>query len=172
MTAVCTPYRSNARRVAGSRQPIVDSGPDPATFQGWIALSFMPGDQQHDTLATCYGPLQCPVDRQPGAIQAMAVEIEHAIRVDPSGAQAVVPASVERGGLKILNPLRINLRPDRPGEPGRRWRWRCGRCRRRRRIPIDRIAGQRPDGCRNPGPKFSFFRGQAAHGSQRPWEGG
>jgi hypothetical protein len=82
--------------MAGSRQPIVHSGPNPASHERGIALPLMSGDQQQNPVAGIDRAFQGSIDRLPGAIEAVPVKIERPVRLDPAAAQTPVPAAVER----------------------------------------------------------------------------
>jgi hypothetical protein len=65
-------------------QPIMDHSANSASHQGRLAFAFMTGDQEQDTVAGSDGPLQCPVDRFPGAVEGVTVEVKQAIGLDPA----------------------------------------------------------------------------------------
>lgn len=84
MTSVSTPYRGDARGMARGRQPVMHRGPDSAPFERRIALALMAGYQQQDAVARRNRPFQRPVDRLPGPIQAVAMEIEDPVGLHPA----------------------------------------------------------------------------------------
>ncbi len=91
----------------------MDRGPDTATFDGWIALAFMPRDEEQDPVAGGYCALQRPIDRIPGAIEGMAMQVEHSVGLDASRSKATVPAAVERCVTNIFDPFWRKLRRPR-----------------------------------------------------------
>lgn len=84
VTAMRTPYRGNIRSMAGNCQPVMDSGPDPAAFERRFSPPFMARDQKENPVLGCNCSLQRSVDRFPGQIKTMAVEIEHSVGLDPT----------------------------------------------------------------------------------------
>lgn len=74
----------------------MDYGADSATFNRWIALALMARDQQQDPVAGRDRSLQRPVDRIPGAIKSVPMQVEHSVGVNPTRPEAPVPAAVER----------------------------------------------------------------------------
>ena len=89
------PDSGDLRRVARSGQPIVNGGADAASLDGRLAGAGMAGNQQHDAVAALDGLLQAPVDRGPGAVQRVAMEIDGAVGLDRPFGEAPVPAAVE-----------------------------------------------------------------------------
>ena len=86
-------------------QPIMDYGADSAACNGWIALAFMARNQEQNPVARGNRALQRPVDRVPGAVETMPMQVEHPVGLDPAGPEAPVPAAVERCLTKIFDPL-------------------------------------------------------------------
>src|SRR5205085_639297 len=77
-------------------KPIVNGGADPAALDWRVTRPMMPGDQQHDTVARGDGSLQRLVDRVPGTVEGLAVQIDDAVGLHRALAQRLVPAAVQR----------------------------------------------------------------------------
>ena len=168
MATVSAPDRRDPRRMAGNRQPIMNGGPDPATSKGRFAFALMPRNQQQNAVSGCNGSLQCPIDRLPGPVQRMAVEVEHPVRFQPTSPYLAVPATVQRGLLKRFEPLGLAGRRARRRYASA-WRGDWLRFGGLRPLGIHWIARKRPDRCGNFCPERRFFSGQAAHGPPLPW---
>ena len=155
VTAVRTPYRCDARGMAGNRQPVMNGGPDAPPFERRLSLALMPRDEEQDAVAGRDRTLQCPVDRVPRPIQAVPVKVHDPVGLDAARAQAAVPAPIERGMLMT------DRRPgsgDRgsnggPSFPGRR------DSRKLNLIDLHRRSRQGPDGGRNLRPQGGLLRG-------------
>ena len=169
MATVGAPHCGNPRRMAGSRQPVVHRGANPAAFQRRFPLALMPRDKQQYPVSGGNRPLQSAVNRLPCAIEAVAMQIQRPVRLDPARPKSPVPAAVERRSLQGRSGLR--------GWFCRRWlsnppSWLgyCG-CWRERRGSwhLNRLARKRPDRRGDFGPKLGFLRGQAAHEPPYPW---
>lgn len=106
MATVGAPDCGNPRRMAGSRQPVVHRGANPAAFQRRFALALMPSDQQQNPVSGGDRPLQSTVNRLPCAIQAVAMQIQRAVRLDPARTKSSVPAAVKRRSLQGCTGLR------------------------------------------------------------------
>lgn len=63
-------------------QPIMDRGADPAAFNGWVAPALMARDEEQNPVAGRNRALQRPVDRIPGAVEAVPVQVEHPVGLD------------------------------------------------------------------------------------------
>jgi hypothetical protein len=135
-----------------------------AAYDRRLTASLVPGDQQDDPVTRRNGALQRIIDRRPGAVEVMAMEVERAIRADISRSQALVPRSVEGRRLK--------RRARRWGcSGGPRWRnpaarrrsWRIYRSRcfdfRSGNRFIDGLSRQRADGRCDLGPKLGLVSG-------------
>ena len=172
VASMSAPHRGDPGRVAGNRQPVVNCRPDSTPFERRLAPSLMTRDQEQDPVARGDRSLQRPVDRLPGAVQAVAVEVQRAIRLDPSRPQPLVPASVKRGRLKSFGPNWIRFsRPNRRNAPlGVGHRDGIGGLAGNRHI--DGFARQRADGRGDLRPQGGFFRGELAHAPPCPWGGG
>jgi len=96
MTAVRAANGGNPTGVSGSGQPIVNGGADPSALDWRVARPMMPGDQQHDTVAGRDRLLQRLIDRVPGTVEGLAVQIDDAVGLHRPLAQRLVPAAVER----------------------------------------------------------------------------
>jgi hypothetical protein len=70
--------------MAGSREPVMDSGPYLASFERRFTFAFMSRDQEHDALFQRQCPLQSSVYGLPGPIQVVTVQIENPIRDEPA----------------------------------------------------------------------------------------
>lgn len=81
MTAMGPSHGSDFRSVARDSEPVVDGSADAAPLDRRIAGPLMAGDQEDDAFAVNDRLLQRPVDRLPGAIEVVTVEID-----DPVGA--------------------------------------------------------------------------------------
>jgi len=169
MPPVSAPYGSDLRRVSRGGQPVVNRRTDPAALERRVALPFMAGNQQQHAVPARNRPLQRPVDRFPCPVQAVAVEVEGAVRVGLAGSKPSIPTPVEGRALKVGRPSgRRELRPRR-GHPslrlrgGRRFhdsRW------------FQRFSRQRANGRGDLRPKIGLFSGQLAHAPPCPWAGG
>jgi hypothetical protein len=84
MATVGAPDCGNPRRMTGSRQPVVHRGANPTAFQRQFALALMPRDQQQNPVTGGNRPLQSSVDRLPSAIEAVAMQIQRSVRLDPA----------------------------------------------------------------------------------------
>ena len=82
--------------MAGGSEPVVDRGADPASFQRRFAFAFMPCDQEENSVPGFNRAFKRAIDRFPCAVEAMAVKVEDAIRLDLAAAQAPVPTAVQR----------------------------------------------------------------------------
>jgi len=167
MAPVSTPDRGDSRRMARGREPVMHGGPNPAALQRRFALALMSRNQQQNALPGGNRALQSKVDRLPGAIEVVAVQIEHPVRIDPTAAETPIPTAVERRMVKIAPRRRSRFRRPCLWNPslrlGRRRNLQgCGRW-------IDRVAREWPDRRRDLGPQLRFLSGQAAHG--RPFPG-
>lgn len=105
MTAMRAPHRGDAGRMPRVSQPVVDGGANPAAFQRRVALPFMTGDEQQDSLVCRNCALQRAVNGFPGSIQVVAMKINDLIGFDATAAQSPVPSAVERCGTKVFGPL-------------------------------------------------------------------
>lgn len=168
MATVRRSHCSDARGMPGYAQPVVNGSPNPTANEWRIPLAFMAGYQQQHPFAGSNRLLQRSVDRFPGPVEAVAMEVENPVGIDPASADAPVPAAVQR---------RLMMRPRPLGGCWLSWRrfyWSsCSGasddrldCRQRRCFRW--ISRQRADGRGNPRPQRCFFRGQAAHVSLRP----
>ena len=77
--------RGDVPGMAGNCQPIVHSGSDSAPDERWVAAALMTGNQQDHSIVLRDRALQRPVDGLPGPVEAMAMEVEDAIGLDPAG---------------------------------------------------------------------------------------
>ena len=78
----------------------MDGGADSAPLDRRLAPALMAGNQQQDAVSGGDGLLERSVDRFPGAVEIVAVEVERAIGLDAARAESLVPAAVEGGGFK------------------------------------------------------------------------
>lgn len=155
--------------MAGSRQPVVDRGANPAAFERRFALALMPRDQQQYPVSGGNRALQSAIDRLPCPIEAVAMQIQRPVGLDPARSKSPVPTPVERRTLQGCSGLR-RWSCRRWLRNPRFWPGYC-RCRRdwRGRWHLNRLARKRPDRCRDSSPKLGFLRGQAAHEPPYPW---
>lgn len=102
MTTVRAPYRGYAVGVAGRRQPVVNGGPDPASFQWRFPLALVTGDEEQNPVATGDGTLQRAIDGLPGAVEAVSVEVDNPVGLDAARAQTPVPTAIE-GRVLVRN---------------------------------------------------------------------
>ena len=168
MAPVSPPDGGYGRRVPRRGQPIVKGGADPAAFDRRFARPSMAGDQQYYPVAAPNRLLNSPIDRRPGAIEVVAVEIDDPIGFDCPSLEPPIPASVER-----------RARPGLGGHNGFRpiGRWLSQGTRLRRghfrlfgnRLLYD-VSRKGPDRRRDPCPQRLLVRAERAHGRPRPWE--
>ena len=95
MPPVRAAHGCDPTRVARSSQPIVNRGANLSTLDGRLARTMVTGDQQKDSLAAQDCRLEAAVDGSPGLVEVHPVKVENTIRLDCSGAQPTVPASIE-----------------------------------------------------------------------------
>ena len=69
--------------------------PDPSALDGRLAGARMPGDEKDYAIPPLDCLFQPAVDCSPSAVEIMAVQVDHAIRLDIAGFQAPVPAPVD-----------------------------------------------------------------------------
>lgn len=155
MAAVRTPHRSDARGMAGNRQPVMNGGPDAPPFQRRLSLALMPRDEEQDAVTGRDRTLQCPVDRVPRPIQAVPVKVHDPVGLDAAGAQAAVPASIERGMLMTDRWAGSGNRGPNGGHSSLRRR----DSRKLNLIDLHRRSRQGPDGGRNLRPQGGLLRG-------------
>lgn len=74
----------------------MDSRPNPAARDGWVAWTMVAGNEQQQAVAMSDCMLETPIDCAPCGVEGHAVKVEHAIRLNRSAAKAFVPASVQR----------------------------------------------------------------------------
>ena len=108
MAPVCTPDRGDFRGMAGDRQPIVNRRPNAPALDRRLARAGMTGDEQDDAIATADGLVQAAVDRRPGPVKAVAMQVDDPIGLDRAAAQPAVPTAVERDSRSW--PGRLNIR--------------------------------------------------------------
>ena len=96
MAPVSRPYRGDARRMTGRRQPVVYGGANSPARQRRLAVPVVPRNQQQDPVSRGNCSLQPMVDCLPRPIEAVPVEIEDSIGFDPARAEAPVPTAIER----------------------------------------------------------------------------
>jgi hypothetical protein len=77
----------------------MNGGSDPPPFQRWLSFPFVTRDEEQDAITRRDRSLQCTVDRFPGPVEIMTVEIDDSVGLDAAGAKAPVPAAVESGML-------------------------------------------------------------------------
>jgi hypothetical protein len=95
MASVRVPNRGDIRRMARGFEPVMDRGPNPPSLDRRIAWPVMPGDQQQHAVAASDRLFETAIDCSPRGVEIHAMEVEHAIRLNRSGAKAFVPASVQ-----------------------------------------------------------------------------
>ena len=86
----------------------MNGGSNSTAFQRRLAFALMPRDQEQNSFPCCNGSLQSSIDRLPGPVQRMAMQVEHAIRLQAAVAQFPVPTSIQRGLLKGFGALRLD----------------------------------------------------------------
>jgi len=74
----------------------VNRGPNSAALQRRFALTLMAGNQQHDPVPGGNRPLQSKVNRLPCTIEAVAMQIQRSVGIDPSRSKPPVPTAVKR----------------------------------------------------------------------------
>jgi len=162
--------RRNLRRMAGYREPVVNRCANPSALDGRVARSMVASDQQHDALVIRDGLIERPVDRRPSRVQAHAMEVEDAIRLQAAASNPLVPTPVQ--GLvgdryRLLAGSHLSHRRRTVGLRSHRGRSglftsRCGELLSRKRADRRRYAA----------PKLGFFRAERAHARLCPWESG
>ena len=162
--------RRNLRRMAGYCEPVVNRGANPSALDGRVARSMVASDQQHDALVIRDRLIERPVDRRPGRVQAHAMEVEDAIRLQAPASNPLVPTPIE--GLvgdryRFLAGSRLSHR--RRTVRLRSHRRRSGLFTNRCGEPLSR---KRADRRRYAAPKLGFFRAERAHARLCPWESG
>ena len=65
--------------VARGAKPVMDRRPDLATLDGRLARSVVTGDEQDEAIPGIFGTFKRKVDRSPGAVEGVAVEIDDAV---------------------------------------------------------------------------------------------
>lgn len=83
----------------------MDSGPNSSPFERRIGFAFMARDQQQNPVSGRNCALQRPIDRIPGAIKAVPMQVEHSVGIYPAGPEPPVPAAVERCLTKVFGPF-------------------------------------------------------------------
>ena len=96
MTPVSASYGGDVFGMARSREPVVNGRSDAASLDRRIARPMMAGDEQYDPVPARDRLLQAAVDRIPGRVEVHAVKVEHAIGLNGSAPQLLVPTTVER----------------------------------------------------------------------------
>ena len=84
MPAMGAADRGDVSGMPGNRQPIVNRGTYPSPHQRRVAAAFMPGDQQDHSVTLRNRTFQLPVNRFPSPIEAVTVQVEDSIRLDPA----------------------------------------------------------------------------------------
>lgn len=85
-------HRGDFLSVAGRREPVVDGCADTAARDGRLACPGVASDQQDDPLLVNDRLLERPVNRLPGAVEIVAVEVDDTVWLDIAGAKLSVPA--------------------------------------------------------------------------------
>jgi hypothetical protein len=82
-----------------------------------LSLTLMPGDQQHHPVAGGNCAIQPFVDRLPGSVEAVAMEVEDHFRFDPPRPKSAIPAAIERRILQAFAWQRNGLSRSLLGRP-------------------------------------------------------
>lgn len=80
--------------VPRSGEPMLDRGTNPPANERRIALTPMPGDEQYQPVTAGNRLLETAIDRPPGGIEAMPVQIDHPVRRDGALRQSPIPAAI------------------------------------------------------------------------------
>lgn len=102
MAPMGAPNGGNARGMARCRQPVMHGSPYSTSLERRLATALMAGDQQHHAVAGACCPIEPSIDRLPGSIEAVAVQVEDHVGFDPPRGKAPVPAAVKRSLLKAF----------------------------------------------------------------------
>jgi hypothetical protein len=89
--------RRDPGRVTRCREPVVNGGADLAALDRRLAPPMMARDEQDKAIPGIARAFQGEVDGPPGAVEAVAVEIDDPIGLKRAGAKLPVPGPVERG---------------------------------------------------------------------------
>ena len=95
MASVRVPDRGDIRRVARRFEPVMHRRPNPPALDRRIARPVMPGDQQQHAIAASDCLFETAIDCLPRGVEIQAMEVEHTIRINRTGAKSFVPASVQ-----------------------------------------------------------------------------
>lgn len=98
MTPMRAAHRGDVTAMARMGQPVMHGGADPPPRHRRFAAPFVTGDEQEQAVASGNRPLQREVDRDPCAIEVVAMQVEYPVGLYPPAAKAPIPAPVE-GGL-------------------------------------------------------------------------
>ncbi len=82
VTRVSASHGGDFRRMAGHGQPIVNGGADPSPRDRRFTGPLVACNQQDEPVSCPDGILERAVDRRPGAIEAVAVQVECPVRND------------------------------------------------------------------------------------------
>ena len=95
MPPVCGANGCDPVRVSGHRQPVVHRGPDLTPLHRWFARPMVTGNQQHHSIPCRNGQLECPIQRIPSFLEAVAVKVECAINSNGAASQPPLPVTVK-----------------------------------------------------------------------------
>ncbi len=161
MAAVGAPDRSNVRRMPRRLQPVVDSGTDFSALNRRFSRRCVAGDEQNQPLISGDRTFQSAIDRAPCPVEIQPVQVDGPVGLQRAGAQALVPAGIQRrSGKGLGRSSRHGALANGPGQPtgcdGRGFRARIRRA-------FNRLAGKRADRCRDLLPKRLFFSAEGTH---------
>ena len=120
MAAVGAANRSDSRRVARSRKPVVDCGADPPALDRRLARPVVAGDQQEDAVAAAIARSRPRSIARQALSSFIPWRSSDAVGLDRAGAKPPVPAAVERRSRAAGGPAE----PDWSGDS--RLAGRCG----------------------------------------------
>jgi hypothetical protein len=81
--------------MAGGCQPVVYRGADSAALDRRLSHAGVAGNQQQNPISGTHGALQRKIDRAPRSVEAVAVKVEHPVRLDQAALEPSDPAAVE-----------------------------------------------------------------------------
>jgi hypothetical protein len=87
--------RGDVAGMARVGEPVVYCRADPPADDWRLACAGMAGDQKQYAVAVRNRALQPAVDRRPGAVEVMTVQVEDLVRLESSLCELFVPAAVK-----------------------------------------------------------------------------
>ena len=151
---------SNSRGMPRRGQPVVNRGANLASLDRWRTRARVAGDEENHALPGPDRGVEPTVDRAPGLVEVEPMQVEDPVRLDGTGAKALVPARIQRSG-------RAWRRGRRGGDGSRLCRASAHRLDPPGRPSIhgfERLARKRPDRRGHLLPQRLFFRAERSHG--------